>query len=112
MLKDISMMRLDLPGDFIIGLGTADKGVKYDKAKFDKLKGAFCNTVLELPILGPLAWKYFCGEVHVKGLHEPKDSTFDFTKAPHVSVSASNEREIKRRRTRMGAGFARPKQAR
>ena len=39
-LKEISMIRLELPGDFMIGLGTAEKGVKFDKAKFEKLKGS------------------------------------------------------------------------
>ena len=63
LLKEITSMKLDLSQDFVLSLGTAERGVKYDKAKYEKIKGALCNAALEIPLVGALAWKYLHNQV-------------------------------------------------
>ena len=65
LIKEVSILKLDLPQDFKLSIGSSERGVKFDKSKYEKIKSAICNMTLGIPIFGQLAWKSINNEVRL-----------------------------------------------
>ena len=65
LIKEVAGLRLDLPHEFKLSVGATDRGIKFDKMKYEKTKNAICNAILSIPLFGGLAWKFVNNQVKI-----------------------------------------------